>query len=483
MPRQGRVHPVNDRARSFGTLRRLSVAALACGALFVPAQAASAANNKIVLWGCHGPAGQPLGTTGFVGSGANGDSNNVPSQCTTTITTGFADGLHATLPAGSKGGAESYWRADVSNEVKLTNVRALRQATGFTDPFSGTPFYSASTSAQELENNSKAPLAAELNAATTGDWAKFSVSCPGSPSSTCAGPAVGFDISAVALTVTDPSDPHGAVGQVRSPATGKLDLKVSATDSGVGLAKSVATLDGTQAAILTFGDNTCAELSPNDSTVDYPMDANCPATVTDKSLPVDISKVPDGNHTLVVTVSDAAGNTSTIVNQQIEVDNTPIVQTKEQQLTIGNEGTTLLPGGGTGTGTGSGGVQGASDTSCNSPKLSMFLSQKPLRVSHGVPVLSYAGRYRFRGRLTCVVGGKRKSATRHTRVDLANQIGKKVYEKGGATVRDKGGITMILSYKSSRTLIFRFTNLDGKRSQVKIKITVTKKPKAPAKKK
>jgi hypothetical protein len=36
-------------------------------------------------------------------------------------------------------------------------------------------------------------------------------------------------------------------------------------------------------------------------------------------------------------------------------------------------------------------------------------------------------------------------------------------------------LTIILAYTSSRTLTFRFTNTDGARSQVKIKIKVAKK--------
>ena len=38
-----------------------------------------------------------------------------------------------------------------------------------------------------------------------------------------------------------------------------------------------------------------------------------------------------------------------------------------------------------------------------------------------------------------------------------------------------GKLTVILAYKSSRTVIFRFTSSDNKRSQVSIKIKVEKK--------
>src|SRR5262249_41612427 len=126
---------------------------------------------------------------------------------------------------------------------------------------------------------------------------------------------------------------------------------------------------------------------------------------------------------------------------------------------------------------GSGGVAGAESTSCNSPRLSMELSQRPLKVSRGVPVLVSGKRYRFRGKLTCLVGTKRRSAPVKTGIELLNTIGKRTYRKGGTTVRTNGKITIILSYKSSRTLVFRYTNPDGRRSQVKLKIKVVKKSK------
>ena len=121
---------------------------------------------------------------------------------------------------------------------------------------------------------------------------------------------------------------------------------------------------------------------------------------------------------------------------------------------------------------------GASSTQCNSPRLSVVLAQKPVRVSKGVPVLRYNQRYRFTGRLTCVINGKRQSAPKRARIDLLNTVGKKTSDKSGTTVASKGAFAIILSYTSSRTLTFRFTNSEGKKAEVKIKIKVEKKKKA-----
>ncbi len=103
-----------------------------------------------------------------------------------------------------------------------------------------------------------------------------------------------------------------------------------------------------------------------------------------------------------------------------------------------------------------------------------MLSDKPVKVTKGVPVLRTNKRYKFSGRLTCVINGKRKSAPKRARIDLLNKVGKKTSDKSGTTVADKGNFSIILAYSSSRTLIFRFTNTDNKRSQVSIKIKVEK---------
>ena len=81
----------------------------------------------------------------------------------------------------------------------------------------------------------------------------------------------------------------------------------------------------------------------------------------------------------------------------------------------------------------------------------MILAEKPVRVSKGTPVLRANKRYRFTGRLTCVINGRRVSAPKRARIDLLNTIGKKTSEKSGTTVASKGAFQIILAYPSSRT--------------------------------
>jgi hypothetical protein len=102
----------------------------------------------------------------------------------------------------------------------------------------------------------------------------------------------------------------------------------------------------------------------------------------------------------------------------------------------------------------------------------MSLAQNPLRVSHGVPVLLKNKSYRFSGRLTCLIGNKRKSAPKGTRIDVHNIVDRKTVRKPSGKVGGGGKITLVLKYPSSRTIEFRFTSADGNTSKVRIKVRI-----------
>ena len=93
-------------------------------------------------------------------------------------------------------------------------------------------------------------------------------------------------------------------------------------------------------------------------------------------------------------------------------------------------------------------------------------------------MLQSGKRYRFTGRLTCVINGRRRSAPKRTRVEVLNVVGRRTVRKPATLIRDRGQVRVILAYRSARTLIFRYTNPDGQRSQVRIRIRVAKKPRS-----
>jgi hypothetical protein len=456
----------------------LSVLVLPCAVALATAGAASA--SDVVLWACHGPAGQTLGSarfqpaakftamTGTLGAGCDADGTDVDQG-----------GLHGALTPGTddarpEGASEASWTLPRPPDVTLKAVSILRRTTspGDAPAGDGPQEYTLTTSNATLESATQG-VDGEFTAATPagGDYVKVAVTCTAAIHMHCGGAPIGFDVQHVAMTVTDAKPPYAAAG-VSGDVSGRASIFLQANDVGVGLARADAFVDGRLVDTKPF-DDACTELSPGDGTADLALGATCPP-VDDLTLSYDTNQFADGAHRLDVKLYDGAGNEFDVRSgYAFTITNHPDPGNPSATLSIGSGNTRQTSGsGGSATG-GTGGVAGASATSCGSPKLSMFLSQKPLKVSNGVPVLKYGKRYRFRGRLTCVIGGKRRSAAKRTRIDLLNTIGKKTYSKGGATVRDAGKITIILAYKSSRTLVFRYVNPDGRRSQVKLKITVS----------
>jgi hypothetical protein len=463
---------------------RLAVAALTCAVGL--GTAASASANELTLWACHAPDGTPLGAAPFGGATTFGGGCDAAG-------TGFdAGGVSAA--SGTNG-----FNLRVPPGLVLKQALITRRTTGLGSE-GGTGRYSATFKWYTGPDTARVPHSAELDSATTDVSGDVTADAPdsglasdGSVQFAITGTGASADFQRVGLKVDDPSDPTASVGgignSISAPAIdptkpsgedndGFTHVAVWANDNGAGLWKADLYVDGAKAGTVEYvndGDAGLDCVTALDAGMALPLDNDCQHN-SRKSIKLDSTQWADGPHTLAVKLYDASGRVSDVLKDYATTFvNHPDHGNPSANLQIGSGNTTQQNGSGSTNNNGSGGVAGESTTSCNSPRLSMELSQKPLKVSKGVPVLVSGKRYRFRGKLTCLVGTHRKSAPAKTAVELFNTIGKRTYRKGGATVRNAGAITMILSYKSSRTLVFRYTNPDGRRSQVKLKIKVVKK--------
>lgn len=268
------------------------------------------------------------------------------------------------------------------------------------------------------------------------------------------GPLVVLAIVLVAPSVASAAANGSAAGW-RSPAAGSMNLTVQATPdpaTGAALRSARVTLGGVPLATESFADGTCSQ--------------TCPATVV---LAVDTHDVPDGDRLLVVTIEDEDGVGKEILRQMITVDNTPIVSTPTVIVQIGSGfiNPPSSPPGGPG---GPGGEPG-----CRAPRLSMRLADKPLRYRRGVPVLKRGKTYRYAGRLTCRIDGRRRPAPRGMKVQVRNRLraGWTVV-KPAIEVRKAGEIVARLAYRSSRTIIFRVRGAGGELVRVRIPIRVVR---------
>ncbi|HWI71559.1 MAG TPA: hypothetical protein VNT55_06365 [Baekduia sp.] len=471
---------------------RGTVAVLAGLALAGTAPAANAA--QATLWGCHGPAGQPLGTAPFSASASgDGGAETFAGGCGTAAGALDDGGLRAAFTRADPSAASAArWQAELPAGLAVSQVELLRRTGGFggTPVPDGAQRYVAETAAGLLEASSvedatNAPLDGVAAFPTTGrSYVRFGLSCGSTSSGRCTAPSatpLSVDVGAVAVTVSDPDPPRGAVGGVSSPASGTLMLNVRATDAGIGLASAQASVDGVVVAATGLGGPGCGDLSPADPAIDLPLGGGCPSTVEDLRLPVPTTAFGDGAHRLQVSVTDAAGNRSVLVDQPFTINNTPPGGQSSALLTLGTGESTASPsgpgagGGGTESVAGAGSTASGSRAACLAPRLSMFLKNKSLRVVKGVPVLRRNGRYRYSGTLTCAVGGRRVHAHSGVVVSLSNQIGRRTYRKRGVVTRSDGSLAVVLAYPSSRLLDFRYTSADGTTTRVRIRITVTRK--------
>jgi hypothetical protein len=465
----------------------------------------ASADNEVWLWACQGPDGSPLNfdaanpPAGFQQNASGGTVTLGTPACSSAITGALTPGANG-VPANAKAGV--VWAAP--SNTQIASVKIDRATHGFaTAPAGDQQVYTLATAAGPVESRAAgdADFTGQLNkdisnSPATGDFVRLGVACDSN--SACGANGVSFDVSRVGMRLTestadDGGNPHNAVGGTRTPVGGITDpnqpvddgrflhLDIQATDGGAGLYYAQAYFEGQPVQTQYFAAGAgCQDMTPATPSVDLAYGAVCP-TVSSAKMTVDAGVLPNGFHKLIVRVVDVLGHVKEF-SQNTEVLNNVDRGSSSQSLNIGTSGINTTPGSTNNNGGSSGGVAGASSQNCKTPRLSVVLADKPVKVRKGVPYLKAKKRYKFTGRLTCVINGKRKSAPKRARIDLQNKIGKKTYDKSGTTVASKGNFTIILAYRSSRTLIFRFTNSDGKRSQVSIKIRVQHKHKKSKKK-
>jgi hypothetical protein len=423
--------------------------------LAVAAAAPSArAFDDAWLWACRGPDGQPLGTLG--------------DRAAPSVT---CDGGAALVARSGE-----TWQFDMPANTTLDAVRIRRGG----DLGSGGTYRLDAAQPLEIVTGETVP-AGDNTFPAGGSRVSFGV--------TCVGECAGVEATALAFRVRDREAPTGGVGGWHSPASGTLALEVLARDRGLGLKRATAYLDGMAVDSAEFGDGTCADLSPGSSAIDLPFGRVDQNDVRDPSgdfrpvgcvgigtatLHVDTNLVADGtSHGVSVTVTDFANNRTTVMANATEVINHPARTSNTATLDIGTGGPVTLPSPGGGVGP-SGGVAGASASSCVSPRLSMRLAEKPLRIRKGVPVLRARTAYRFKGRVTCVIGGRRRAAPKHVIVDIYTESRREKHDRSGTTTDPRGRLDVLLAFERSRTLVFRVVGPNGRSDRVRIKLRVRK---------
>jgi hypothetical protein len=460
----------------------LTACATGVAAIALAAPAPARAGN-VTLWACHGPGGQPLGTGPLIeNSSGDGVATGYGSACSVQIGSladgGLAAGFGRPDPLG---GSAAGWRVEVPAGTTLTSVGLDRATAGFgAEPQSSDrQLYEASTSAGVLESSSLADATdvarsgAVMFPASPAEDVTFGVTCGAPLGGRCAAPSsgtVGVQVSSIALGVSDDGPPAVAVGGISDPAGDPLPVAITATDPGLGLESATAGLDGQAGARTQLGGPNCAPLAGGPAGINLELDADCPEFVNNVPLTLRTAGVGDGSHSLTVTVTDAAGNTTT-VQQQVTVRNHVVVPGSSVILSVGSGG--QLPGTSSSQSGGVGSGPGPTSAVCAAPQLSAVLASTPLGISPGGRAVLWAGtRYLFTGRLTCVRNNHRVGAPTNTVVDIRSVIGRRIVPRTEVAVYAHGEFRVLLHPRTTRIIEFR-VGAPSVRRQVSIAVVVT----------
>ncbi len=258
--------------------------------------------------------------------------------------------------------------------------------------------------------------------------------------------------------------PAASVGGLRNPAGGVLELTVSAV-SDVELVSATVAVDGKHVDTRPFPAGACR----TGSAVACPAVATL-TVVTREELPDGTFRtlIADGLRTVRVSVLDVSG-AEFVQTSQITVDNAPIPNNPVVVVSVGsgNLSPSPPPPGGTD-------PPPAGAPTCKSPRLSMFLDERPLRYRRGVPVLKAGRKYRFEGRLTCMYNGRPRPAKRGTLVQVRNVVRGFTIFKPALEVGRNGRLVANLRFNSSRVLVFRVMGSGGNIIRVRIPLRVVK---------
>ena len=237
--------------------------------------------------------------------------------------------------------------------------------------------------------------------------------------------------SKVAVLVNDTKAPYGSVNR-NSPTNKFTQLIASAIEEGVGFSHAdtlISTTPSDANVVMSksvgFGKGQCTDLTSRRRDHRSPAglalrdgvglrevhdrvraraQARGPAGGEVVGDSLDTSGLPEGIYYRRVIAYDAVGNAQDLLNSNGSVWEAfevwhPVLGSPTQTLSIGSSATSdpvpqpnVKPN--------QNGSQGNAATACRSPRLSVSLGQKPLRVSKSVAVLQYGKRYRFEGRLT-----------------------------------------------------------------------------------
>ncbi|MCW3018510.1 MAG: hypothetical protein JWN10_818 [Solirubrobacterales bacterium] len=334
--------------------RFLAVASATGAAVLVVAGAAtssSALAGEYHLYSCRTPSGESAPADGWSGSATGPESldQDTCSQPGGALIAGLRAGFARTAnsdsarwafesPAGEKLAAATLWRAgdtDGGSELYGTYqfwLAGSGETTIFEECMSVLGCSAKGKVGQPLSPENRATVPGS----NLGSHLYATASCGGVSPYNC--PSGGGDPNGYAAVVylyaadltleqSTPPTASNVSGELASaPAvSGTSDVVFSASDPGSGVYEAVFSVDGkvVQSTVLNENAGRCRNVGQtSDGLAAFLYVQPCPASVS-ADVGFDTTAVSNGQHHVVVSVTDAAGNAATVLDRDVTVDNPP----------------------------------------------------------------------------------------------------------------------------------------------------------------
>jgi len=333
--------------------------AMAC----VLATAAIAAAGQFHVYGCRTPSGAVAPTVGWSGS-AMGTADSTQDTCAA------GGALIAALGDGTTHEVETNyarWTFSAPAEIKLAGATLWRagDAAGGWSTNATYEFWLAGPEDEDAEADVFDECVAEFGCPTglgntgtamsssnlvtvpsenLGTDLYMTASCTGSVKFVCPsgkgdpnGYAAVVYLYAADLVLEQTSQPvvSSVEGELATASTlsGTADLSLHAEDGGSGVYEAVFTVDGIETGSVLLDENGghCRNLGPaGDGLPAFLYPQPCPSSLT-ADIPFDTTALTDGTHHLVVTVTNAAGNSTVALDRKIDVANDPPAAQPEKE--------------------------------------------------------------------------------------------------------------------------------------------------------
>jgi hypothetical protein len=334
-----------------------SSAAVASGVALTAsaALASSAMAGEYHVYSCRMPSGESAPADGWSGSetGAETLAEDTCSQPGGALIAGLRAGIARTAnadsatwafqaPAGETIAGATLWRAgDADGGLELNAFYTFWFAgpTDINEPGIAFGQCVAGSTCPAGVGSVSEPMAAEnrvvVPGPNLGPHLYMNASCSGGSGFKCAdggdpnGYAAVVYLYAADLTLEQSAPPTASnvSGELASASTvsGTSDVAFSASDPGSGVYEAVFSVDGkvVQSTVLNEDGGRCRNVGQTtDGLAAFLYVQPCPASVS-ADVGFDTAAVSNGEHHLVVSVIDAAGNAATVLDRNVTVDNPP----------------------------------------------------------------------------------------------------------------------------------------------------------------